>query len=1012
MPVRHSMPFQMMPPQVAAGYHNNIVYSLSGVPLVNSLSQCQSRVPFVPVPPANLNNVNHQSSVLVKMQNPFAGQPMVRFEPPPALRAELTNHDVQAQQQFLYQIAAASGNNLLHPFAVAPVPVLLPQRIPGSGTHPVPTINPVFPQSLVPARLTNERQGQVKVEDVARQQFIVNCTTPYTPGLVRTQSSLLPSEGFIMNAVSVSAGDTTMCELTLSTVTNKKQFEAARLPLSCNVNDYDATAKPLQIVSLPHSCSKNAHKTESSGTTEQLRTSSLLQTCNTNKTNVDFLFNLKQPETSLSPSAFNTLENRGDLMLSDERIQTTSLPTVECDPQFSEKELITASVFERADQVARNSTMPLHSDILPTFRWSPSGFRSRENCRKSPETSVSGTATVAGSSWSDTGDFMSFDNEDLPLGLADSEAHSLARSVRSIIEQGSMKDTEMINCDSSWLTNAVSQDEIWTKPADAKNIWNSANVNLCDSYHVSSTRQSDMLMPSVVDVGSSLGSDGVHCCDTSAADAGDQSTTNHFVTNGAESGLYDQQSIWPTAFGPFTRPSDSTSDNICRLPPGLETQVLERIGVIGQRGPRVQKSASLEVCGSSGVESVSDSSQGPVSSCGSSELPVTSSSSETVVCAPLSVETVLYNAIRQQSVVSSQEPDTTDDSMFSNTSLVMNVISAMTTQAVPRERNVPGLPNKSSCEGEFKLVGSNPCSLSYLPTQASKDDSCVTSVSSDSDADRTVKQTVTAECEMGTSQPVPVTAEQKLCPDNAVHLRDTIAQLVDIMLQKPQLIREVMRSADSCSTVCDKLAASSGENSSSLGADLAETLCKIASSSLVSSSTEPHTSVDYDNISAASRPDESSLAIEETDVTLAVSEANTCDTLSGTVVSTAGSVQTHIKYDSSLVSADASAANSHNESTDDSLVDEETGVNLPVTGASDVDSVTCSSSAADGDVSSTTDRPSLDVGDMAPVQQVLSRVAESRIESLDSSSDKHAEKCPSESSVEDLLDLVHSWKLS
>ena len=727
------MPFQMMHPRVTAEYYNTNVTPDSFVPINRNFSRCQSNVPFAPMPPADLNHMNHLHSVSANLQNSFAGHPVVRYQLPLAIQAELMNRDMQArqqfyQQQYLLQMAAAAGNNVLHPFAIAPaaMPLLAPGCIPGSATLAGPTMNPVFRQSLVPARLADgwwQNSGQLRTEDVPSQQFIVRRTTSHSSASVCTKSSLLPS---------------------------------------------------YNVASTTRTCSA-----------------------------------------------------------------TTSEHTEGNEVNFG-------------------------------------------------------------------------------------------------------------------VTNALSEDDIWTKPVDAKNIWSSAAASLQDDSHlnicpINSTDRCHSLKPSVVGVDSALGSSTVTRCDTSAAQAG-LWTTSSAISNTAKAGLCNQQSMWATAFGPLTRPSEDSSDNTCRLPPGLETQVLAKFGVIGQRGSQMEKNASVE--GSdSGIESVSGDSQGPNSSCSSNELSVTSSSSETAVSAPASVESLLRDAVQQQSVVPVQERRTADDSKFSDTSFLMDIISAL----VIHEMKISVVPDKSSSEDEFKTREHHPYSCNYVPTSASDEDSCVTS-------DIPLKQTVAAVCEMGAGRSASETLEHTLSADDTVWLRSSIAQLAD-MLRRRQLASKAVHSADDGSTKCDKLAGSSSTNCSSQDASVAETLCQIATSCVVSNSTQPHTSLRYDpvfgNTSATDRQDESRLVNDETGVRLPDAGASTSSTTY---------LQTDVKHDVSLMSDNATAANVQNSIA--RIFGEKTGFSVPVSGTDtcDADSVACTSSLTANPDISLIDKSPLGSCDTAPVQ--------------------------------------------
>ena len=1001
MQLHQSTPFQPMPPHAAVGYHNSYVAPGARVPFVNSFSHCQSNVPVVRMPLANINPVNNMHSVPANMQNPFAAPPVVRNELPLPMRPHLMNYDMQAQQQLfqqqlLFQLAAAAGNSLLRPIAVAPIPSpsIAPQRcLPAPGIRPSPMINPVFRQPLIPARPTNEQgihQGQLNVRDVSNQQFVACCTAPSS---VFTKPILLPSgavsaavsavsptlqtciattsmhtnvqyveqdkgkevskqhivsctmsasvctssfpscnekhapvssttqtcsattsahinlhhskcsEAFKMDALSVSACSTKICEPTITTVTNTKPFEANNLPPSRNVNKCEASSvsnvKPLLSVSLPQSSGTNTYETESLSTTEQLRTSSLPQNCNTDKTEVHKLLRPKESESSSLLEVCDIVECKADCSpmntCKEQHVQTAPLPAgwnaVECqdDSHFTQKELQTAAVSVSSD-IVRNPAVMSDRDILHAKPWSPLGFQSGEDCRKSLETRLG--SPVTGSVWPDTlvkdsDHLASFGSEDSPLGWVDSEADALVKSVRSIVdvERPSSKKTEV----DSWLNNAASQDKVWMKPADVKNIWSSSADSVCDLYsnvcRVSSTEQKH----SVMGVGGPMDSDTVDQYDASGTET-DQ------WTNTTEIGLHSQHGIWPTAFGPFAMPSEleSPPDGTCRLPPGLETQVMARFGAIGERGPQMQRQ-NADVEGSdSGLELASGS---------SSELSVALLSSETVVSAVASV--------RGQPIDPLQKPSATDSSMLLDTSQLVDVISARMAQIVRQGMNDSMLPENS--DGEFQALRHHPCSVSCMPTSTSEDDSCLTQAGSYSNIDSILRQPATTLCDTGTSQPASDTTEQSVFTDNAV------AQLLDI-LRKPQLLREVLNFVNSSSSA-------SASRSMSCSSQDAEASCKIATSGVVSSSTTPLTSDDpaSGNTSVANSQDETGITDEETDV----SGANSCSTFYGAVVLDTCSSPTHLQTCSKCNASVVSGNVSQDES---SIVDKETDVSLPVSG--------------------------------------------------------------------------------
>jgi len=507
-----------------------------------------------------------------------------------------------------------------------------------------------------------------------------------------------------------------------------------------------------------------------------------------------------------------------------------------------------------------------------------------------------------------------------------------------------------VNCSGSWMTNAIIQDKIWTKPADMSCIWNNAADHPRDSNLSSFANTRQNLIASDITACDTLkssvaGTDTVRQQGSCPAVA-DQLTTSTGILNPdlsdvAKAGFCSEQHVWPTTFGPFTRPPESSVesnlDTVCRLPPGLETHVLTRIGVIGQRSQQVQQTASVEGY-DSGVDSVSSDIQGLASI---SELSVDASSSETSKSGSLSFGCLSSDAVEQQSILSSQEQHTVDDSVHSSSSLLMDIMSSKITQTVPRQRNMSDLPNCSSSRDEFSGLQHHPRSCDHLsPVNASENDSGVTSHaggSTYSHVGNTFKQTVTASCDRRTSQPVPETVEQMLGTDNSPLLCNTISLLFDVLCSR-QLTREELHSITDA--MYDKLAATSEADCPSQIANLACTQSAVATASVVSSSTNTHASVDYHpllgNANAANRQDECSSPGNETDVTMPVTMANVCRTSRRTVTSTTTSSPTNrtpVEYDDDsfmYVNTHTNNASSHNET---SAVDEETGVSLPVTAA-------------------------------------------------------------------------------
>jgi len=585
---------------------------------------------------------------------------------------------------------------------------------------------------------------------------------------------------------------------------------------------------------------------------------------------------------------------RADSIPSNRSIWTAVLP-VEAGPQITQKELQLVSVSERDDTV-KSLVVPLHTATLPALPL-------HSHCKQSPQSHLCNSVTET--AWTETAVMNAGDLAEVS-SYSSSEADSMVRSVRNIIEQRTVKKTEV----SSWLNDAVCQDDIWTKPDDAKDVWSctrpDSRRNMCQ---MSSTEQ-DHTSIQASTVGSALAPDhGEHVVKRTAnTNQGTISTvmSKQFLANAAETGFDDQQDIWPTSFGPFALQSDRSLDSLCRLPPGLETQVLSKYGVIGQRVSEMQKNASIE--GSdSGVESVNSDCQGPVSICSSSELLLpSSSSSETAVASS-------EGARELQSSSSLQNPSATnDDSALTNTSLLVDVLSAVIAQITPHDGTISQAPCKSSSEAKSATVS------------ASEDRSCVTSVSSQADVDSTQKQ-----CESSSSQQSE-SVGQILNSDNTVRLADAITQLCDI-LSKPQLIRDLLNPADDRSLVHNEPAASTALNHST------ETSCEMSPSLAVDNLPDQNNSASEVTVSGyeivADRQDERSLVDKETYISLSTNEAGTCDdTFCRTLAlnsSGRSDLQTLTKDDAFAVSCNNKecAADSQN---DCGSIDSETDASFPV----------------------------------------------------------------------------------
>jgi len=567
--------------------------------------------------------------------------------------------------------------------------------------------------------------------------------------------------------------------------------------------------------------------------------------------------------------------------------------------------------------------------------------------------------------------------------------------------QGQVTVEDTFNCHRSRLSNTDSQDENWTMPADVKNIWSDTAVrhrssgdNLC---RVSNGEHNHAFKPSVMGSGSALSSvEGNY--NTSAADssqwAASTVATNHFVAAAGDSRLCDRQGIWPTAFGPFRRPPQSNADSISRqLPPGLETQVLAGIGVIGQCDPEMQKNASVEGCDSDS-DSVNGDSQDSVGHCSSCELTLATCASHITVSSSdsSSVPSLWHDAVEQLPGAPLQELINANNS----SSLLLDSKPSLNTQNVPHWKNMSWLPDMFTSGEEFKSVQCHPHSHSYLSTDTAEGDNLISLYDSYSDKDRSLKQSANAVCKMETSHLPCDAVDQMHRTDNRVLLRDIIAQLSD-MLHNP----DELHFDDICNALYDKLTATGSANCSTQDAKLDGTLCK---SSVSSSVTNPHTSVSDDPLhsssSAANRHDKGSLvggAVNR--CRRAASHTNTCPANTQTLIR---SDHSHV----SVVSADTANADSQVKSN---FTD---GHSLPAaqTSVYNAVSATRSQAAANSDTL-LPNMPSLCLSDSALLQRVLSKVAESHLKSYENDSDKH-KKYASDSPVEDLLVLLQRWKSS
>ena len=543
----------------------------------------------------------------------------------------------------------------------------------------------------------------------------------------------------------------------------------------------------------------------------------------------------------------------------------------------------------------------------------------------------------------------------------------------------------------NWLSNTGSRGDIWTTHTDAQNIWSSAAIGLRlrDSHlTVCNREQNHMVMPSV------MGSDGalssaVYRYKTAASEAGQWATstvvTGHSVAAAAaHTGLCDRQDIWPRAFGPFARPPQSNVRSVGRLPPGLETQLLSRIGVIGQREPEMQKIASVEGY-DSGVDSACGDGQDAVGRCGSGELILASSASDTAVCDSdtSSIMSVLHDAVKHQSVVPSQE----HSAAINGPPPCQDVTSSMTAKTTPRQKNSFPHPDTFTSEDVFKSFQCSRHSRNYLCTTASERDDSVPSL----DIDRTLEQTENSVCKIGTSHPPSDAVSPAPQTDSTVLLRDIIARLSD-MLRRPDELQFV----DICNALYDRLTARSSASCFSQGAEFAGTPCESAACNNVNN---PHTPSES-SASVASRQDDGSwVDIDVNRCTAPASHSTTCLT----------DVQTVIKSDCSDVSLMSDSTHDADSQTESNLTDR---VSLPEaqTSLCSTVSVACSRAGVNPDTA-LADVPPLHLCETAALQQVLSEVAEGRLKSSENDSERQKKRALG-SSLEDLLDLLQRWKSS
>jgi len=465
--------------------------------------------------------------------------------------------------------------------------------------------------------------------------------------------------------------------------------------------------------------------------------------------------------------------------------------------------------------------------------------------------------------------------------------------------------------------------------------------------------------------------------------------TSHSVAAATNSGLCDRRGIWPTAFGPFARPPQSSADSVNRrLPPGLESQVLGKIGVIGQRDVETQKSVSVE-CGDADSDSVSSDSQDSLSHRSSSELTLATCASQTAVCdsSSSSVRSLWHDSVEHQPGVPVQALSTANES----SSLLVDSEPSANMQTVFRQKNTSRLPDMFTSEEEFKSLPCRPQnSHSYLPTVASESDNFVATFGSHSDVERTLKQTANTVCKMETGHVPSDAVDGTRLTDNRALLRDIIVQLSD-MLYKPDELRFV----DICNALYSKLTIGT---SSSQDANIDGTLCESAVSI---SLTNPHSDEPFHSVtSAANRQNEESLVGRvDNRCSRTASHNSTCPTNMQTLT------KSNHSHDS-LVSPDTADADSQAESN------KTDGVSSPAaqTSACSTVSATCTPAAATPDTL-LPDVSSLCLSDTALLQRVLSKVAESRLRSFENDSDRH-NKHASDSSVEDLLMLLQRWKSS
>lgn len=303
---------------------------------------------------------------------------------------------------------------------------------------------------------------------------------------------------------------------------------------------------------------------------------------------------------------------------------------------------------------------------------------------------------------------MPFSSGDSSLLWTDCKAHqtdTLATLVRNIVEPETPNQTA-VGSGSIWTTSPIVEDKSWTKLADGENIWSGADAAICGS-HSDSEQSRKLKHPAICSV---LDANAVHTSQLTAS-----TVTSHrcMASTAADTRLRGHRDIWPNTFGPLTTGfPQNTVDSVSHLPPGLETQVLSRVGVIGHRGTQTSAESS-----SSKLNSVISDRQ---SSGSSIELSYASLASETTICESESA--------RFDVVVPSQEPVAADDS--ANCSSLFDVISAMTVQ--PHQMNATALCNKSNSQDENAAQHEQQCDR--LCTAASDSDICAASLSSDADS--------------------------------------------------------------------------------------------------------------------------------------------------------------------------------------------------------------------------------------------------------------------------------------